>query len=659
MREDAYPLAITHYLSLKMQDSKTQTQFRFLIAAALSMVVLFGWTYFFAPEKPPTDNANTAQVASTENTPAPQVQQNQPAQTEAVAPVPDSVENKQVTIKSPLYEVKLDSQGALATSWVLLKNQTPQGEKPLFADGSTEENKKPLQLISQEALSRSPREIPFRLSTGDPNLDVLLNQRNYQVSVNEEMIELGAGEERQIDFVLRDETTGVEVTKSFIFRGDTYITDLRVKLTRNGQVVPNTKLLVGASIGDHAINYHTFYHIESEAVAAVNGDIERHQGYYSFEYDGNNQGSLAVNGNVDWAGVADGYFAMAAIPNQQTQGLEFRASKYEVQTEPYFYSIFSWILRSPETKETRHLVTAHLPINADGSPTKIFTGPKDYFLLSSLNDPLSKAVGRAIDIEDLINFSNYSLVRWFVKPLTVPILYALNFFNNFTNNYGVAIILFTFLFYSLLFPLRWSQSKSFKKAQKNAPKMKELQDKLKEYQKKGIPTDDPRMRELQMEQLRMMKTAVPLGGCLPMLLQFPLLIAFYTAVTVSLAIRQASFLWLPDLSAGDPYHLLEFGFAFSMILSMKFTPTTAAITPEQQMQQKMMTYMMPLMMLWIMWSAPAGLLLYWFFGNIVMFVQQMIINRINKTDEPPKEEVVAAVPKNAKKVKPKPKLSTS
>jgi membrane protein insertase Oxa1/YidC/SpoIIIJ len=63
------------------------------------------------------------------------------------------------------------------------------------------------------------------------------------------------------------------------------------------------------------------------------------------------------------------------------------------------------------------------------------------------------------------------------------------------------------------------------------------------------------------------------------------------------------------------------------------------------------------MMLWVMWSAPAGLLLYWFFGNIVSFGQQMVINRMNKSDEPPKEEVVDSIPEKVKKVKPK--LSTS
>ncbi len=630
------------------------------MAIVLCMAVLFGWMYFFAPEKPKTDNANTSQTAAnTAETPKPETQQNpvQNQQAQTISSTPDNTPNKIITIETPLYKVRLDSKGAVATSWILIKDKSPQGEKPIFADGSSKENQKPLELISSEALNRNPREVPFRLSTGDQSLDNLVNERNYDVSVNEELINIAEGQEKPIVFTLKDEN-GLEVTKSFVFRADSYVSDLQTKLTRNGQIVPNTKLLIGASIGDQGIPHHNFYHIESEAVAAVGGNIERHQGYHSFTYDKNNQSSLLINGNIDWAAVGDAYFAMTAIPEKPMPGLEYRASKYDVQTEPYYDGFFGWVLRNPKTSETRHLLTAYVPINADGSSiTKIYTGTKDYFALDAYNETLSKEVGRPLHLEDLINFSNYSWIRPITKYLSIPILYSLNFINNFVHNYGVAIIIFTFLFYSLLFPLRWSQSKSFKKASGNAPKMKEVQDRLKDLQKKGVPADDPRMRELQMEQFRMMKGAVPLGGCLPMLLQFPLLIAFFTAVTVSLSIRQASFLWLPDLSAGDPYHLLEFAFVLSMVLSMKFTPTAAAVTPEQQMQQKMMTYIMPVMMLFFMWSAPAGLLLYWFFGNIVSFGQQMIINRVNKSSEPPKEEIVPTVPKNAKKVKPK--LSTS
>lgn len=619
------------------------------------MVVLFGWSYFFAPKPPAGDantNANTAantNTAATTPTPAPVAQT--PAATPAAA-TPDTTPNRKITIKSPLYEVTLDSKGALATSWIILKNDSPKSQFPVYADGSTENDKKPMQLISPEALARSPQEIPFRLSTDDAAVNDLVNGRNYTISAAEDTISLAQGQEKQIEFVLTD-ASGVEVKKTFVFRADSYIADLGVSLKKGGQSVPNTRLLIGASIGDHAINNHNFYHIESEAVASINGDIKRHQGNYTFVYDGNGQASLTDSGTVDWAGVGDAYFAMAAIPAAQVQGLEYRASKYDVQTKPFYESIFQWVLRNAKTSETRHLVTVYMPIAGDGSVTKIFTGTKDYFLLSSLNKPLSDQVGRPVEITNLINFSNYWWLRWLTKPISIPILYALNFFNGLTHNYGLAIIVFTFLFYSLLFPLRWSQSKSFKKASGNAPKMKEIQDKIKDLQKKGVPNDDPRMRALQMEQLKLTKDALPIGGCLPMLLQFPLLIAFYTAVTVSLEVRQASFLWLPDLSAADPWHLLEFAFAISMVLSMKFTPTAATVTPEQQMQQKMMTYLMPIMMLWVMWSAPSGLLLYWFFGNIVSFGQQMVINRLNKTSVPPGTQIVDSVPAGAKKIKSK------
>jgi len=619
------------------------------------MAVLFGWSYFFAPKKPVGDDANTAANTAAANTapaatpqPAPTAQ---PAQTPAAdTTAPDTTPNRQITIKSPLYEVTLDSRGALATSWVILKNKSPKSEFPVYADGSHNGDERPLQLISEQALKSTPREIPFRLSTDDGALTTLVNDRNYQISAAEDTITLAAGQDKQVEFTLTD-ASGIEVKKTFLFRADSYIADLGVTLKRGGQTVPNTKLLIGASIGDHAINNHNFYHIESEAVASINGDIKRHQGNYTFTYDANNQATLADSGSVDWAGVADAYFAMAAIPATPSQGLEYRAFKYDVQTKPFFESIFQWVLRNAKTSETRHLVTVYLPINADGSTTKVFTGTKDYFLLSSLNQPLSDQVGRPVEITNLINFSNYWWLRWLTKPISIPILYALNFFNGLTHNYGVAIIVFTFLFYSLLFPLRWSQSKSFKKASGNAPKMKDIQDRIKDLQKKGVPTDDPRMRALQMEQLKLTKDALPIGGCLPMLLQFPLLIAFYTAVTVSLEVRQASFIWLPDLSAADPWHILEFAFAISMVLSMKFTPQAATVTPEQATQQKMMTYLMPVMMLWVMWSAPSGLLLYWFFGNIVSFGQQMVINRMNKPNTPAGTEIVDTVPKNAKKVR--------
>ena len=642
-----------------MENQSNQGNYRFLIAAVLSMVVLFGWTYFFAPTKP-ASNSNTEQAASNTNavqpantvaaTPAPTQASTLPIGDKSV-PAPDTTPSRSIVIKSPLYEITLDAKGAVATSWILLKNKSPKNDYPVYADGSNAGNEKPLQLISQKALDQNPRELPFRLVTGDQNVNALANERNYQISAPEETFTLDGSQEKKIDFTLVGEN-GVEVKKSFVFRGDSYIADLAIELKQNGQPLPNTKLAIGASIGDQAINYHNLYHTESEAVAAVNGDIKRHLGNYSFTYDANGQSTLNDNGTIDWVGMADAYFAMAAIPASPVQSAEYKASKYDVPIEPVYDSIINWVIRSPKKTETRHLVTAFMPIPADGSVTKLFTGPKDYFLLNDLGTSLTKDVGREISVVNLINFSNYSWIRPITSRLAVPILYALHYINSIVRNYGLAIIIFTFLFYSLLFPLRWSQSKSFKKAAGNAPKMKEIQDKIKDMQKKGVPTDDPRMRALQMDQLKLTKDALPIGGCLPMLLQFPLLIAFYTAITIALDARQATFMWLPDLSAADPFHVLEFAFAGSMILAMKFTPTAPSVTPEQQMQQKMMTYLMPAMMLWVMWTAPAGLLIYWLFGNVVSFGQQMLINRMNKTAEPP-TTVVDNVPADAKKVKPK------
>jgi YidC/Oxa1 family membrane protein insertase len=163
-----------------------------------------------------------------------------------------------------------------------------------------------------------------------------------------------------------------------------------------------------------------------------------------------------------------------------------------------------------------------------------------------------------------------------------------------------------------------------KKAQKLAPQMKELQEKI-----KGMKQNDPRLKELQMEQLRLMKEGNPLGGCLPLLIQMPFLFALYRAITISVDFRQASFLWLPDLSGGDPFHILEVLMASTMIVLQLITPAPSA----DPLQRKMMAVGMPIFMLYVLWGAPSGLLVYWLVGNIVGFTQQFVINRWTQTDE--------------------------
>jgi YidC/Oxa1 family membrane protein insertase len=242
-------------------------------------------------------------------------------------------------------------------------------------------------------------------------------------------------------------------------------------------------------------------------------------------------------------------------------------------------------------------------------------------------------VGRTVDLEGLIDYGWFS---WLSRPLAVPILRSIKWLRDLTGSYGIAIILFTIVIYSLFFPLKWRSSKAMKKAQKLAPRMKELQEKI-----KGMKQTDPRLKELQVEQLRLMKEGNPLGGCLPLLIQMPFLFALYRAITISLDFRQASFLWLPDLSAGDPVHVLEILMAGTMIVLQLITPAPSA----DPLQRKMMAIGMPVFMLYVLWGAPSGLLVYWLVGNIVGFSQQFLINRLTKTEDD-------AEPPNGKRAQP-------
>ena len=652
-----------------MSENKNQTQSRFLLAVTLSLGVFLAWTYFFPPPKKPAANVN-ANTSLTENSNVATSTTAVPTAATPLAPtIPDNTPNKTIIVSTPYYEVKINSQGALATNWVLKKSLSSQGEKELFSTTSDPHNKQPLELISDEA--RTNRRLPFRLVTDDPNLNSFLNDRNYTVA-GAETIELSADQSQKVEFTLLDEANGVEAVKTFTFYGTGYISDFQTKLTRNGQPLANPKLVIGASIGDQGLNHYSTYSIEPEAVASLIGGTE---GWFSISalFRGNapavvverhrplsfdkTEAKIPAVGEVNWAGIGDTYFAMAAIPAAPLAGIEYQTSKYEYQVhEPFYSGIFALLTLTKTEKETRHLTDVFIPIQATGETTKIYVGTKDHFALQETSANLSKDLNRQVDLEDFIYFS---WLGFFVRPLAIPILWCINFLNALTLNYGFAIIIFTVIFYSILFPLRWYQSKSFKKAAKNAPKMKELQERQQEMQKKGISAEDPRMRELQMEMLSMTRQSIPLGGCLPLLLQMPLLMSVYTAIAISLDFRQASFLWLPDLATGDPFHILEFLFAASMWAQMAFTPTAPAMTPETQMQQKMMTYMMPGMMLFMMWGAASGLLVYWFTGNIIGFGQQMLINRLNKSSEARFEALTKQTPptmtkKEMKKTKPNP-----
>lgn len=640
-------------------------QHRFILALVASAAVLILWNYFFPPPKPPQPNANAnanvQQAASPSASPSALASVSvtpTPAQAAASpAPTPDNLPQRKLRIVTPLYEVTFDTRGAVATSWILRKVKKPDGSlNDVYAASSTRNNPQPLELIPALPPGVSPDQFlhPFQIATGDAALDGVLTARNYRTfgpnaEAGDETINLPSGS-KQIDFVVHDDATGLDVTKRFTFFADKYVAQLELKLARNNQPVPDARFVIGPSIGDQSIEHYSFYSYAPEGIAMVNGEVRRTNSM-EVHADKRNSGVFAslfewlglkapvtkpadresIDGQVQWAGVDDTYFAMVVVPSVATTGLEYRTVAYEHKNQG--------------KAEQRFLSSAMVPVPSDGAKTLVYVGPKDHRLLASASDEMKQIGGVAVDLGDVINYGFLGSMRRF---LARPILWSIDKLQRLTGSYGIAIILFTIFIYSLFFPLKWQSSRKMKKAQKYAPRMKELQEKL-----KGMKQSDPRMKELQMEQLRLMKEANPLGGCLPLLIQMPFLFALYTAITISIDFRQASFLWIPDLSSPEPYFLyflriLPILFTGSMVVLQLLTPAPSA----DPLQRKMMAIGMPLFMLYILWSAPSGLLLYWLVGNIVGFLQQMMINRLTKEEEPPPDE------KGVKKKPPK-KLKTA
>ena len=607
-------------------------QKQILLALALSMAILVAWN-FLSPVQQPKKNNGATPSPSASSTTAPAATTSPQATATSTAPAPNvpAAAKRLITIKTPLYEAKFDTLGAEPISWIIKKNQITDSE--IFSVAGRKRDRVPLELISPEGLNRQPRVVPFQLQTGDAVLDAALATSTYRVEgVQQESgdveVNLAKGEKRELTFVFED-ANRVQVRKKIAFDADYYETDLSLLVNRGDETIPQVKVAIGPSIGDQGVPHHTFYSVAPEGVAYVNGKLERHP---PAGINSSNADKLVLNGPVDWAGVADTYFGMVAVPFKPTEGLEYRTVAYEYKP-------------STGTAEKRFLTTALVPVPTDGSRIVIYAGPKDHDLLTAASKDIGGLIQRQqpIDLEGLID---YGFLGWLSRPLAVPILRAITYLNKVSGSYGVAIILFTIVIYSLFFPLKWRSSKAMKKAQKLAPKMKELQEKM-----KGMKQTDPRMKDLQMEQLRLMKEGNPLGGCLPLLIQMPFLFALYRAITISLDFRQASFLWIPDLSAAEPYliHMLPILMTGTMVVLQLVTPAPSA----DPLQRKMMAVGMPLVMLYVLWSAPSGLVLYWLVGNIVGFTQQFLINRWTKSDD---EEVPEPPPAKGK-AGPKKKLN--
>ena len=206
----------------------------------------------------------------------------------------------------------------------------------------------------------------------------------------------------------------------------------------------------------------------------------------------------------------------------------------------------------------------------------------------------------------------------FVMELLYSITSKLGF-----GSYGLAIILLTVIIKTLLYPLTAKQLKSMKAMQLLQPKMKKIQEKYK---------DNPQVMQQKLAMLYQNAGVNPLAGCLPLLIQMPILMGMYYALfNFDYGGAEPSFLWLPSLSQEDPLYILPLLSALTTFLQQKMTMT------ETTVQSKTLMIVMPVFIGWISLNFPSGLVLYWVTMNVVQIVQQWWITH-NENEAPKNKE---------------------
>jgi YidC/Oxa1 family membrane protein insertase len=224
-----------------------------------------------------------------------------------------------------------------------------------------------------------------------------------------------------------------------------------------------------------------------------------------------------------------------------------------------------------------------------------------------------------------------------------PMLFVLNTIYSLVGNYGLAIILLTALLRLVFWPLNQKSMTSMRKTQKLQPKMAAIKGKY-----KGAKDTESRQK-MNEEVMALYKRegVSPLGGCLPMLAQIPILFSFYALLSVALELRQAPFFfWVTDLSRHDPYLVLPLLMGGSMLAQQRLTPQASA-DPQQASMMKMMR-LMPIFFTVMFLYVPSGLVLYWLTNNLLGISQQLFVNRSMDRELQAEKDARKAAKKSAK-----------
>jgi len=493
--------------------------------------------------------------------------------------------DRTITVETDLFIAEISTKGGLIKRWQLKKYTTWDG--------------KPLELVDY----KHGGDLSLLFATSDGRL---INTHDLYFAVQSSTSDhqvLTGSDEYSLKLVLAA-TNGGTISKTLRFKNGDYGFTVDVAFEQMSNVVSNFEYQL---LWESGLRYAEHNSVDESSFSSAFG----YAGKELTEIDApdlETRPEKNLSGTVDWVATRTKYFALAIIPEQGTsEGAYLSGGRIEAPDKGVVES-YGIAMKMPfRGKDKEH-----------GS-FKVFFGPADLGLLKSYGVGLEKIVGLGWD--------------WVIRPISEYVMLPLmTFIHYLVPNWGLVIIVFSIIIKIALHPLTRSSMRSMKRMQALQPLMNELREKYK---------DDPQKMNQQVLNLYKEYGVNPAGGCLPLLLQFPILIALYNVFRATIELRQADFVWwITDLSIPDTIFTLPFEIPFFGVRDVSGLALAMGITMfiQQKMtvkdpRQKAMIWMMPIMMTLLFNSFPSGLNLYYFVFNILSIGQQVMINR-QSDDEP-------------------------
>jgi YidC/Oxa1 family membrane protein insertase len=560
---------------------------------ALMLIVLavfLGYQYFFVKPKPEPPAPVQSQTQTT--TPAAQAAPAQPSavassqRPSAATPQLSAALETDLTVENEFYRIVFTNRGAQVKHWFLKRYFDSAG--------------KPLDMVQQQAAQKFG--LPLSLFTYDASLSTQLNQALYQSTVASVQPTATGLVLAPNSITYHYAANGLDVIKTFRF-DTSYVVTVETHVTQNGAQV---RALVQwpAGLGD----------MEEFQQSGMLRTQVRTPSYFAWSLDGKEQSqvSVKVSGNntqnqpYQYAAITDLYFASAFLPDTpESTSVVTLHNTIDLPSD----------LSDTNSKKTPADVLGVAIGDISGSTrVRLFVGPKATDVLSSVHAIGADGKPDGSSLEPLIEFGFWTFIA---KPLYIILRFMVG---HGISNWGWAIILFTTLFTLVLLPTRIMMTRSSLKMMRIQPKVDAIK---KRYS--HLKMNDPKRTEMNTEMMALYKTegVNMYGGCLPMLLQMPLFFAYYRMLLNAVELRQAHWLWLPDLSQPDPTHILPIFIIITMFLTQYITPSPGM----DPAQRRMMAFMMPVFMGFVLWHYASGLALYWGTSNILYLVMQIVINQ--------------------------------